>query len=162
MLSNNAENISALWWDSVAQKWWPLTLDEWSAFRDRKFALTTTGPGERFFVVVVEDDDRSIANIIPHHVKIDDGGNYESHISVLSDAEAAEMDRLGILKEPTAAEQRRYEELGQKGYLAALPPLEAAIRLLRDLSAPPSLDEAHGINSFLSACGIPTTTRLRQ
>lgn len=112
-----------------------------------------TGP-VRFVLFIVRDG--HAVNAIPHYVLLDENGYPITSLS-LDDTDAKRThDLLWIeiheKREMTATEQAEYNELGEKGYRAALPDREAIRRLIRILPVP--IDSDGGIRSFVALAGL--------
>jgi len=112
--------------------------------------------GRVHFVLFVVSEGYA-CNAIPHHLFLDDVGNYIEDLSLSAD----DRNRMNTLwSSNKKSDQVEYNRIGEKGYRNALPDMESIRQLLRILPVP--IDSNGGINSFLALAGLDPGNFVRQ
>jgi hypothetical protein len=147
------DKLLILYWVPEADRWASVDLRDWIGFVGAnrwtneaalKGALPNIAPGIAYFVIcVLDNDDVTPVNIIPHKCLIEPGGYMgPDNFAGFTREDRRDYWELMLKREPTSADSDRYDELGSKGYNARLPPKDSAFALVRALIRSPKRGSA--------------------
>jgi hypothetical protein len=148
--SMTENEVAAYWWDGSAWRVIDWAIWEASILADGSLPLPT---GEHHAVVLVIDDDGSIANIAPHRFIVDKVGKRHAGCDPISAEDDQFYRAIMLKKDATEAELHRYHEISEKHWRWALPSPLAVRALLQALPGLPSNNHERGIWAFLAAYG---------
>jgi hypothetical protein len=108
--------------------------------------------GETYFIVLVLDDDGTVANALPHRYLLSDGGRMMDRISTWSDEDLRLYNAYYAGRVLALEEDEKVTKLMERDYQLSLPPLDAVHSFLRRLPGP--IKPGLGFDHFLRAVGI--------
>jgi hypothetical protein len=163
-MQGTPENTVILHWDENRTAWTTLPWRDWVQFRGFGEGgvrlLAGAQAGEHYFLVCMVGDHGELHNVIPHRYAMSTDGRLVHGFDGLVSSEREELCRIEVLPSPTVEEAERYNELGDRGFAANLPPLHTVQPLLRTLPGIAGAPAGAACWHFLSAIGVcPTSPR---
>jgi hypothetical protein len=151
-------NTLILHWSEDQNAWAELPWLDWVRFRgygkERSSLLIGAEAGEHYFLVCMLGSHGELSNVIPHRYVISNDARLVYGFDGLEEGERQEADRLEELVWPTIEDIERFNELGQRGFSANLPPLRTVHSLLQAMPGIAGAPPGAACWNFLSAIGI--------
>jgi hypothetical protein len=151
-------NTLILHWIEHQNAWTELPWLDWVRFRgygkERSSLLIGAEAGEHYFLVCMLGSHGELSNVIPHRYVISSDARLVHGFDGLGQEEREEADRLEELVWPTIEDIERFNELGQRGFSANLPPLRTVQNLLQAMPGIAGAPPGAACWNFLSAMGI--------
>jgi hypothetical protein len=147
-----------LHWIEDQGAWTELPWLDWVRFRgfgkDRSSLLVGAEAGEHYFLVCMLGPHGELSNVIPHRYVISSDARLVHGFDGLEAEEREEADRLEELDWPTIDDIERFNELGERGLFANLPPRRTVQNLLQAIPGIAGAQPGADCWDFLSAIGI--------
>ena len=147
-----------LHWIEDQNAWTELPWVDWVRFRgfgiERSSLLIGAEAGEHYFLVCMLGPQGDLCNVVPHRYVISSDARLVHGFDGLEVAEREESDRIQELASPTFEEIERYNELGERGLAANLPPLHTVQHLLHAMPGIAGAQPGAACWSFLAAIGV--------
>jgi hypothetical protein len=138
--------------------WAELPWADWVRFRgfgkERSSLLLGVEAGEHYFLVCMLGPHGELCNVIPHRYVTSTDARLVHGFDGLDVAEREESGRIEELTSPTIDDIERYNELGERGFSANLPPLHTVPYLMQVIPGAAGAQPGSDCWNFLAAIGV--------